>query len=442
MDAGVVMNAIKHSPFLNSYKEWDLKDEEKLLTFVSVSLFCWKLCDSGDTDDDIQEILSETGLSDYDKVQCHCFTGKFLSKRFDSRPTFLLTYEGDCSFILRLKPHDKDLRGVYNIKREYGVMKVLHSDGTIPVPKPYHYCSNTELIGTEFFVMEYVEGVKLDSNLTGVKPKEREKVYTEIITLLAKLHQLDVDLFGDVDSLTYSQFSDDDDDDDDDDSDSSDDDDHHMAHRSDKYWEWQLKIWEDNTGPMESLEESVYAKLKQCCPGSKLRPTHGDLNFQNIIFDKKTHKIKVIIDWEMSCIGDPLADIGNFLLMYLKPRSLMPKKSEPLRGKLDESLTEMENGSPSKRLLVDRMKNKTIPSEDDLLSQYEESFPGVGENFKRRVCFAKAVACLRWISILKSAADGDGFKGHESRLYPLLTKHPDVAVKVLLKAAHAFAKKC
>jgi hypothetical protein len=160
MDAGVVMNAIKHSPFLNSYKEWDLKDEEKLLTFVSVSLFCWKLCDSGDTDDDIQEILSETGLSDYDKVQCHCFTGKFLSKRFDSRPTFLLTYEGDCSFILRLKPHDKDLRGVYNIKREYGVMKVLHSDGTIPVPKPYHYCSNTELIGTEFFVMEYVEVTK------------------------------------------------------------------------------------------------------------------------------------------------------------------------------------------------------------------------------------------------------------------------------------------
>jgi aminoglycoside phosphotransferase (APT) family kinase protein len=279
--------------------------------------------------------------------------------------------------------------------------------------------------------------------LTGVKPKEREKVYTEIITLLAKLHQLDVDLFGDVDSLTYSQFSDDDDDDDDDDSDSSDDDDHHMAHRSDKYWEWQLKIWEDNTGPMESLEESVYAKLKQCCPTSKLRSlTNGDFNFRNIIFDEKTLKIKAILDWEMSCIGDPLADIGNFLLIYLKPKSLVSKKPDPLKGKLDKSLTEMKNDRPSKILLVDHMKYKKIPSEERLLSQYEKSFPGVGNNFERRVCFAKAVACLRWISILKSAADGDGFKGHESRLYPLLTKHPDVAVKVLLKAAHAFAKKC
>ena len=80
MNTGVVMDAIRHSPFLESYKKWDLKDEEKLLTFVSVSLFCWKLCDSIDTDEDIRKIRVETGLSRYGKLYCKNFNGEFLSK--------------------------------------------------------------------------------------------------------------------------------------------------------------------------------------------------------------------------------------------------------------------------------------------------------------------------------------------------------------------------
>jgi aminoglycoside phosphotransferase (APT) family kinase protein len=203
-------------------------------------------------------------------------------------------------------------------------------------------------------------------------------------------------------------------------------------------------MWEHNTGYMDSPVENVYATLKRCCPSSKKRLTHGDVNFENIIFDKKTNKIKALVDWEMSCLGDPLSDIGNFFLIFLKPRSLVPINAEPaLRGKLNESLTEMEKGPSNKMLLVatDSIKHKKIPSEKRLLSQYKESFPGVGNNLERRVCFAKAVSCLRWISILKSAKRDD-FKGHESRLYPLLKKHPDVAVEVLLKAARTFTKKC
>ena len=105
--------------------------------------------------------------------------------------------------VLRKKPPGKLLRGAHAIEREYKIQEALYAQN-FPVPKPIHFCKDASVIGTEFYIMEYVDGrIFMDQNLPGLGPDERELVYKELMSVLARLHslkpaQIGLDKYGKV----------------------------------------------------------------------------------------------------------------------------------------------------------------------------------------------------------------------------------------------------
>ena len=93
--------------------------------------------------------------------------------------------------VLRKKPPGKKglLKGAHAIDREFRIQQALFKQG-FPVPKQFHYCKDPEVIGAEFYIMEYVEGrIFLDQNLPGMTPDERRVIYDEMMKVLAMLHK-------------------------------------------------------------------------------------------------------------------------------------------------------------------------------------------------------------------------------------------------------------
>ena len=118
-----------------------------------------------------------------------------------SNPTYLLydpTRAAATMYILRKKPPGTLLKSAHDIEREYRVMRALQEGGiAVPVPKIYHYCRDTSIVGTEFYVMEYVRGrVFDDDTLPGWSAAERAALYADIVRILAALHAADFRSLG------------------------------------------------------------------------------------------------------------------------------------------------------------------------------------------------------------------------------------------------------
>jgi len=98
--------------------------------------------------------------------------------------------------VLRKKPPGKLLRGAHAVDREFQIQSALFQQN-FPVPRPIHYCSDANIIGTEFYLMEYVDGrIFVDQNLPGLNPQEKKQVYEQMIEVLAKLHRFDPTQIG------------------------------------------------------------------------------------------------------------------------------------------------------------------------------------------------------------------------------------------------------
>ena len=118
-----------------------------------------------------------------------------------SNPTYLLydpTRPGSTMYILRKKPPGKLLKSAHDIEREYRVMRALQDGGVaVPVPRIYHYCRDLAVVGTEFYVMEYVEGrVFEDDTLPGFSAAQRAALYADMVRVLAALHAADFRAIG------------------------------------------------------------------------------------------------------------------------------------------------------------------------------------------------------------------------------------------------------
>ena len=119
-----------------------------------------------------------------------------------SNPTYLLYDPARPSktnmYILRKKPPGKLLKSAHDIEREYRVMRALQDGGVaVPVPRIYHYCRDLSVVGTEFYVMEYVEGrVFEDDTLPGFSASQRAALYADMVRVLAALHAADFRALG------------------------------------------------------------------------------------------------------------------------------------------------------------------------------------------------------------------------------------------------------
>ncbi|XP_054563994.1 acyl-CoA dehydrogenase family member 11 [Eptesicus fuscus] len=215
-----------------------------------------------------------------------------------SNPTFYLQ-KGFQGYVLRKKPPGSLLPKAHKIDREFKVQKALFSIG-FPVPKPLLYCSDASVIGTEFYVMEHVQGrIFRDITIPGVSPAERSAIYVAMIETLARLHSLNIN------SLQLEGYG-----------------------ISAGYCKRQVSTWtkqyqaaaHQDIPAMKQLSDWLVKNLPDNDNEENL--IHGDFKLDNIIFHPKESRVIAVLDWELSTIGHPLSDLAHLSLFYFWPRTI------------------------------------------------------------------------------------------------------------------------
>lgn len=208
-----------------------------------------------------------------------------------SNPTYLLEI-GDDRYVLRKQPPGKLLPSAHAVDREYQVMLALAGSG-VPVPKTLILCDDTSVIGQMFYVMRYVGGrVYADITLPDCSPAERSTAYLSAAAILSKLHAVDyravgLDTFGKPEDYVARQLS---------------------------RWSRQYELSKTEECPaMDQLTAWLLANN----PGDQHAAiVHGDYRPGNLIFSQADMSVAAVLDWELSTIGHPLADLGYFLLPF------------------------------------------------------------------------------------------------------------------------------
>lgn len=206
-----------------------------------------------------------------------------------SNPTYKLTTQGPSGplgYVLRKKPPGQLLASAHQVDREYRVMKALENTG-VPVPRMRLLEQDDSIIGTGFYVMDFLEGrIFRDARLPGLTRSERAAVYDELNATLAKLHLVDHEAVG------LGDFG-----------------------RPSGYFERQVARWTKQYRGAESEHIPAMEKLIEVLPGmipadQSVSIAHGDYRLENTIFHPTQPKLIAVLDWELCTIGHPLADIG------------------------------------------------------------------------------------------------------------------------------------
>jgi acyl-CoA dehydrogenase len=232
-----------------------------------------------------------------------------------SNPTFFIKVSGphnQCSLVLRKKPPPPILPSAHAIEREYRVLKALDLVG-FPVPKPIALCENPHVLGTPFYLMEFVSGrIHESPSLEDVQsPIVRQRIYLETARCLARLHCIDpfsVGL-GDFGRMGGQDAN----------------------LRQVETWYKQF-VRSDSSQFLRGKMQRLYELLKEYAPGcggTDVAITHGDFRLDNIIFDGENAQILGLLDWELSTLGDPIADLAYSCLPYYIPRHCLPRMALP-----------------------------------------------------------------------------------------------------------------
>ncbi|MGB3539545.1 MAG: phosphotransferase family protein [Mesorhizobium sp.] len=203
-----------------------------------------------------------------------------------SNPTYFVDFAG-LSLVLRKQPAGPILRGAHAIDREFRVLEAL-SGTDVPVPRAVLYHADPGLLGTPFYLMERLRGrVFDDCSLPGLQPEERRAIYLGMAEALAKLHAVQPDAVGLGD---YGKPG--------------------------NYFERQISRWSGqySTSPSEKIEalDRVMAWLPENMPtdDGQTAIAHGDFRLGNMLFHPTEPRVIGILDWELSTLGHPLADLG------------------------------------------------------------------------------------------------------------------------------------
>jgi len=242
-----------------------------------------------------------------------------------SNPTFLLTTDHGCRYVLRKKPPGQLLSSAHQVDREYRVMKALH--GHVPVPHMRVLCEDTGVIGAAFYVMDYLEGrIFRDATLPDLTPADRTAVYDDLNATLAKLHQVDFEAVG------LGDYG-----------------------RPGNYFERQIARWTRQYRDAESEKIPAMDALIEALPAriptdQSVSIAHGDYRLENVMFHPTENRIIAVLDWELSTIGHPLADIAYNAFIW--------RSHSPGWGSLD-GVDFATSGIPTEREYVDAYCRRT-----------------------------------------------------------------------------------
>ena len=233
--------------------------------------------------------LDDATLGAYLNQSIPDFSGPVTSKKFSggqSNPTYLLT-AGSGEYVLRRKPPGQLLKSAHAVDREFRVMQAL-SASVVPVPRTFHLCTDESIIGSVFFVMEHVRGeIYWDPALPGLSASERRATYLEMCRVLAALHQVDVDAVGLTDFGRPGDY---------------------FARQINRWTQQYLSSQTEQITEMDALIDWLPANLP--ADDGRVALVHGDYRLDNMIFRPGKIEIAALLDWELSTLGHPLADLA------------------------------------------------------------------------------------------------------------------------------------
>ncbi|QYJ96762.1 phosphotransferase family protein [Shewanella alkalitolerans] len=244
------------------------------------------------------ENLDLDTLQPYLEAHVAGFMGPMQVEKFaggQSNPTFKLTTASG-TYVLRRQPPGKLLKSAHAVDREYRVLKAL-ADTDVPVAKVYHLCEDTGIIGSMFYLMEYCEGrIYWDAALPEVSREERGQLYDEMNRVLAALHNVDIDKVG------LSDYG-----------------------RPGNYFQRQFDRWSsqyrasqtDHIEAMEALMTWLGSNIPQ--DDGRMSLVHGDYRLDNLMFHPTKPKAVALLDWELSTLGHPFADLGYLCMQMRMP---------------------------------------------------------------------------------------------------------------------------
>ncbi|MDH4392761.1 MAG: phosphotransferase [Aquabacterium sp.] len=212
-----------------------------------------------------------------------------------SNPTYSIT-AGDQRWVLRKKPPGTLLASAHQVDREFRVMSALGQVG-FPVPRMRAFCDDASVVGTAFYVMDFLEGrIFRNARLPGLPPAERAAIYDNLNATLAQLHQVDHAAIGLADYGRPGNY----------------------FQRQIDRWIKQYRGAETEAIPaMERLMAELPARLEQLAQGSdEVSIAHGDYRLENVMFHPTEPRIIAVLDWELSTLGHPLADIAYGCILY------------------------------------------------------------------------------------------------------------------------------
>ncbi len=233
-------------------------------------------------------------LIKYMRSQMDGITDDLSIRQFEggqSNPTYLLE-SGSRRWVLRKKPPGILLKSAHAVEREYRVMKGL-GPTNVPVPKMEMLCEDESVIGTAFFVMEWVDGRIIMNPLeSNIPPEELNKIYRAYVSTAAKLHSVDYERVG------LGDFG-----------------------RPGNYFARQISRWTDQYRASETDRLDDMEQLIAWLPGNVPEDdttsiVHGDFTIRNMVMDKDKPEVRAILDWELSTIGHPLGDLAYACQFY------------------------------------------------------------------------------------------------------------------------------
>ncbi len=241
--------------------------------------------------------LDEVKLNGWMEANVEGFAGPMIITKFkggQSNPTYRIDTPGQ-SYVLRRQPFGKLLPSAHAVDREYKAMAALYPTG-FPVPRPYGLCEDPEFLGSKFFVMSLADGRSLwDGTLPGCEPEERRAIYNAMIDTIADLHMQKPDEIGMDDFGKPTDY----------------------CARQIARWSKQYKLSETEVIPeMDRLIEWLPTTIP---PQHGNSIAHGDYRLDNMIFHKTEARIIAVLDWELSTLGDPIADFSYLMLNWISP---------------------------------------------------------------------------------------------------------------------------
>ena len=330
--------------------------------------------------------------------------GQFLATEFDadrgtfrlsrigggqSNPSYFLDY-ADRRMVLRKQPAGPILKGAHAIDREYRVLEALHPTD-VPVPPPVLYHGDASVLGTPFYLMERIDGrIFTDTSLSDLRARERHDIWMAVADAMATMHAVRPEAVG------LSDFG-----------------------KPGNYFERQIARWDRQyrgspSAPIEPIERLFHWLTANQPPDDGLVSLcHGDFRLGNLMFHPTQPRVVAILDWELSTLGHPLADLG-FCAM---PWHTAP---EEYGGLLGYDLAALK-----------------LPTEEEFVARYMGAVPFASTLLPFHKAFALYRFAVIFVGIADRARTGSAADPDAAALAPLAERFALRALEIATGAPHA-----